>query len=220
MHLNFAVWLTRWPYLLQGALISLEVVVAVLAISTPLSLVAAVGIGSPQRAIAYPMAALSWIVRGIPPLVILFVAYFVVPQVGISLTPLSAAIAGFTVYNTFVVAELVVAGFRAIGPGQYAAIDALGLPPLRAYRRVLLPQALPSIIPPYISYSTDMVKGTALAGSIGVLELVTRANQVIVATNRPLEVLFGVAVIYGVVDAGLIGLQTLAERRWAHRALH
>ena len=164
------------------------------------------------------MRAISWILRGIPPLVILFAAYFVVPQFGISLTPLAAAIAGFTAYNTFVVAELIVAGFRSLDREQHAAIAALGLPPFRAYRRVLLPQALPSIIPPYISYSTDMVKGTALAGSIGVLELVTRANQVILATNRPFEILIGVAVIYGIVDAGLMGLQTVAERLWSPHA--
>ncbi|MCW6512174.1 amino acid ABC transporter permease [Lichenifustis flavocetrariae] len=218
MHLNFSVWLTRWPYLLQGAAISLEIVVIVLLLSTPLAMIAALGLGATNRAILYPMMAISWILRGIPPLVILFVAYFVVPQFGISLTPLVAAIAGFTAYNTLVVAELIVAGFRSVDPGQHAAIAALGLPPFRAYRRVLLPQALPSIIPPYISYSTDMVKGTALAGSIGVLELVTRANQVILATNRPFEILLGIAALYGIVDAGLMGLQAAAERLWAPHA--
>ena len=220
MHLNFSVWLTRWPYLLQGGLISVEIVVLVLLISTPLALLAAAGLGSSRRVLCYPLMAISWVVRGIPPLVILFVAYFVVPQVGFTLTPMTAAVAGFAIYNTFIVAELVVAGFRAIGSDQYAAVAALGLPPARAYRRVLLPQALPSIVPPYISYSTDMVKGTALAGSIGVLDLVTRANQVIVATNRPIEILLGAAVIYGVIDAGLMGLQALAERHWAHRSRH
>ena len=163
MHLNFSVWLTRWPFILQGAAISLEIVAVVLLLSTPMAMIAALGLGSTKPAILYPMRAISWILRGIPPLVILFAAYFVVPQYGITLTPLAAAIAGFTAYNTFVVAELIVAGFRSLDHGQHAAIAALGLPPFRAYRRVLLPQALPSIIPPYISYSTDMVKGTALA---------------------------------------------------------
>jgi polar amino acid transport system permease protein len=213
--LDFSVWVTRWPYLIEGAWISLELVVLVTLISTPLAAVAALALNSRQPLIAGAAAVVSWIMRGVPPLVILFVAYFVFPQYGINLSPMVAAVLGFVAYNIFLLGEVMAGGFRSIPPSQHQAIAALGLPPTRTYLRILLPQALPAIIPPYISYTTDMVKGTALAGSIGVLELVTRANQVILATDRPFEILIGVAAIYGAVDAVLMSLQALAERHWA-----
>jgi His/Glu/Gln/Arg/opine family amino acid ABC transporter permease subunit len=213
--MDFSVWTTRWPYLLEGALISLELVALVTIISTPLAALVAVGLTSRNTAVARATAVVSWIMRGIPPLVILFVAYFVLPEYGVNLSPMVAAVLGFAACNMFLLGEVIAGGFRSIPAAQHQAIAALGLPPLRAYWRLMLPQALPAIIPPYISYTTDMVKGTALAGSIGVLELVTRANQAILATNRPFEILIGVAVIYGTVDAVLMSLQAIAERAWA-----
>jgi ABC-type amino acid transport system permease subunit len=207
MVLDFSVWIARWPYLLGGALISLQLVLAVLLISAPFAAIVALGLTAKARLVAASVAVLSWMIR-------------VLPQLGIDLPPMVAAITGFVIYNAFLFGEVIAAGFRSLHKGQYDAIAALGLPPLRTYFRILLPQALPSIIPPYISYSTDMVKGTALAGSIGVLELVTRANQTILTTNKPFEVLIGVALIYGIVDAILIGIQTLAEKRWSKRSRH
>lgn len=215
MDFDLSVWLSRGPYILQGFWLTLAMVGAVLAISAPLALAVGLGLASPRRWISAPIAVLSWLVRGVPPLIILMIAYFVLPlALGLLLDPLPAAIWGFAIYNTFIFGEVVASGLRAVPRGQREAIAALGLPPLRALRRVVLPQAMPVVIPPYISYATDMVKSTALAGSIGVMDLVTRANQAIVATNRPFEILIGVALIYGLFDAMLIAFQYWSEARF------
>ncbi|MEI4485759.1 amino acid ABC transporter permease [Frigidibacter sp. MR17.14] len=218
MELDFSVWAQRWPYLLDGLWMTLAISGAVLVISAPLAVVAGLALVARNRVIRGAAVTLSWLVRGVPPLIILFICYFVLPvALNLRLEPVPAAIAGFVIYNTFLFGELVAAGLRAVPKGQHEAVAAAGLPPLRAFRRVILPQAIPSIIPPYVSYATDMVKGTALAGSIGAMELVTRASQTIIATNRPFEILIGIAVIYGLIDACLIVLQTWSERRWASK---
>jgi His/Glu/Gln/Arg/opine family amino acid ABC transporter permease subunit len=215
MDLDFSVWLQRGPYILQGFWLTLSLVAAVLLLSAPLALITGLALVARNRWLRLAVAAASWAVRGVPPLIILLAAYFVLPVVlNLRLEPLPAAIAGFAIYNTFIFAEVVASGLRAVPRGQHEAIAAIGLPPFRALRRVILPQAMPVIVPPYISYSTDMVKSTALAGSIGVMELVTRANQAIVASNRPFEILIGVAVIYGLLDAILIAIQSWSENHW------
>lgn len=215
MSLDLSVWLSRGPYIVQGFWLTLAMVGAVLVISAPLALAVGLALTSGRRGLTAAIGFFSWLVRGIPPLIILMIAYYILPiTLNLRLQPLSAAIWGFVLYNTFIFGEVVASGLRAVPRGQREAITAMGLPPLRALRRIVLPQAMPVIIPPYISYATDMVKSTALAGSIGVMDLVTRANQAIVATNRPFEILIGVAVIYGIFDAALIALQFWSERRW------
>ncbi|BCP52374.1 amino acid ABC transporter permease [Kaistia sp. 32K] len=213
--MDLSVWLHRGPYILEGFWLTLALIVSVLAISAPLALVAGLALTAKNRWLRLAVACLSWLARGVPPLIILFGAYYILPiAFDWRLDPLPAAIFGFTLYNTFICAEIVAAGLRAVPRGQHEAIAAMGLPPFRALRRIILPQAMTVIVPPYISNATDIVKSTALAGSIGVMELVTRANQAIVATNRPFEILIGVAVIYGLIDAVLIAIQTWCERHW------
>lgn len=213
--MDFSIWLTRGPYILDGFWLTLTLIGFVLAISAPLALMAGLALVARARWIRIVAASASWLIRGVPPLIILFAAYYVLPvALNLRLEPLPAAIAGFALYNTFIFAEVVAAGLRAVSRGQIEAIAALGIPPLRALRRIILPQAMPVIVPPYISYATDMVKSTALAGSIGVMELITRANQTVVATNRPFEILIGVAIIYGLIDAILIAVQAWSENHW------
>lgn len=215
MELDFSVWLHRGPYILEGFWLTLLLVVSVLVISAPLALIAGLALTARNRALRAIVSIFSWLVRGVPPLIILLGAYYVLPIVfNLRLDPLPAAILGFVLYQTFIFAEVVASGIRAVPRGQHEAIAAMGIGPLRALRRIILPQAMPVIIPPYISYATDTVKSTALVGSIGVMELVTRANQAIVASNRPFEILIGVAIIYGLIDAILIAIQMWSEHHW------
>jgi His/Glu/Gln/Arg/opine family amino acid ABC transporter permease subunit len=215
MELDFSVWAHRGPYILQGLWLTLLLVASVLVISAPLALMAGLALTARNRWLRLVVSIFSWLVRGVPPLIILLAAYYVLPLAfNIRLDPLPAAILGFVLYQTFIFGEVVASGIRAVPRGQHEAAAAMGIPPFRAMRRIFLPQAMPIIIPPYISYATDTVKSTALVGSIGVMELVTRANQAIVATNRPFEILIGVAIIYGLIDAVLIGIQMFCENHW------
>lgn len=214
MELDFSGVPTVWPALLRGTLVTIELTVAVILIATPLGVIVALLRGSPSRGIRAAILTLSWIFRGVPPLLILFFAFFVLPFLGLRLDPLPSAIVAMSSYMAFYFAEAFVAGLNSVPAGQWQAARALGLPPARILVRIVLPQTIPAALPPYISHTTEILKGTALAAAVAVPELSSAAKRVFVVTYRPLEILIVAAAIYAVLDALLLLPQFLGER-WA-----
>lgn len=216
MGLDFSGVPMVWPALLRGALVTLELTVAVLVIATPLGAVVAMLRTSPNTAVRAVIMTLSWIFRGIPPLLLLFFAFFALPFLGIRLNPLPSAIIAMSAYMAFYFAEAFIAGLNSVPTGQWQAARALGLSPARTLLRIILPQMIPAALPPYISHATEILKGTALAAAVAVPELSSAAKRVFVVTYRPLEILMVAAAIYAVMDALLLTLQMVGER-WAAR---
>ena len=219
MSLDFSIVLEAWPFLLRGTWVTLQLVALVLLVSAPLAVLVALARNSPRAWISGPIGVLSWAMRGIPPLLVLFLVYFVLPQFGMAIKPFPAAVAGMTLYMMFYFGEVVRAGIASVDPGQFQAARALGLPPIRIFRRIVLPQALPSTIPPYVSHATEVVKNSALTASIAVAELTGNAYQLIVSTNRAFEILIAIAIVYAAIDSSLLLLQAKAERANIRRAL-
>ena len=200
-------------FILRGAETTAWLVIGVLAIATPVSLILALMMRSRVRAVRLPLMVASGVVRGIPPLLLLFAAYFVLPVWGISLTPVQAAMAALSLSIVFYFAECVRSGLGAIPSGQHDAIKALGLPPVRGLARVLLPQMIPVVLPPFVGHATEVVKGSALASAISVAEATGNAYQMIMATGRALPVLALLGAVYAALDAVLLGAQALLARR-------
>ena len=218
MELEFSILLEIGPFLLRGAWVTVQLVVAVLIISTPLALVVALARDSRVTWLASSIAVLSWIFRGIPPLIILFLVYFAMPQFGVAIKPFPAAVIGMTLYMMFYFGECIRAGLTSVDPGQYQAAKSLGLPPFHTFRRIVLPQALPAVVPPYISHATEVVKGSSLCATIAVAELTGNAYQQIIATYRAFEILLFIGVVYVILDSSLLMFQVYAERRWTARS--
>ena len=216
MELDFSGVPTVWPALLRGALVTLQLTVAVLLIATPIGCVLALLRNARSAPVRSVLMILSWIFRGIPPLLILFFAFFALPLIGLKLNPLPSAIVAMSSYMAFYFAEAFAAGLNSVPAGQWQAARALGLSPARTLIRVILPQTIPAALPPYISHATEILKGTALAAAVAVPELASAAKRVFVVTYRPLEILIVAAAIYAVLDAILLILQ-MAGERWAAR---
>ncbi|PZQ47585.1 MAG: amino acid ABC transporter permease [Rhodovulum sulfidophilum] len=216
MELDFSGVPTVWPALLRGTLVTIELTVAVILIATPLGI--AVALLRDHRAgwVRALIAALSWIFRGVPPLLILFFAFFALPFLGLRLDPLPSATIAMSSYMAFYFAEAFRAGLASVPEGQWQAARALGLSPARTLLRIILPQTIPAALPPYVSHATEVLKGTALAAAVAVPELSSAAKRVFVVTYRPLEILIVAAAIYAVLDALLLLPQFLGER-WAAR---
>lgn len=125
--------------------------------------------------------AAAWItvVRGVPPLVWLFIVYFGITVGGAKFTPVSAAIITFGVVGSAYLAEAYRAGLDALPKSQREALAALTMPRGAAMRLVILPQALPVIISTCASYGIHLLKDTALASLIGVQEMTYLANEVV-----------------------------------------
>ncbi len=216
MNLDFGIIAVVWPALLKGSLVTVQLTLAVLICATPLAVLVALGRDSKIPALRLPLAVFSAVLRGIPPLLVLFIVFFGLPPAGITLDPFPSAVLAMTCYMAFYFGEVFRGGLQSVPPDQWRAAEALGLKPSRTVVRIILPQTLPAVLPPYISHATEVLKGTALATAVAVPELTSAARQVFVVTFRPFEVLIVAALIYAVLDGILLTLQYWGER-WAAR---
>ncbi|MGH2339882.1 amino acid ABC transporter permease [Segnochrobactraceae bacterium EtOH-i3] len=216
MALDFSILAVVWPALLRGALVTIELTVLVLLFATPAGVGVALLARSRVRGVRRAVMVASWVMRGVPPLLVLFLMFFGLPVIGYRVQPLPSAVMAMTLYMAFYFGEVFRAGLDSVPDGQWRAAKALGLSPARTLFRIILPQTIPAALPPYISHATEVLKGTALAASVAVPELTSAAKQVFVVTYRPFEILIAAAAIYALIDAVFIGVQALGER-WARR---
>src|SRR5262245_60495671 len=138
------------PILLHGVWLTLVVTIGSLALSTVLGLVWALMRVSGIGALSGLSASVINVIRGIPIIVLLFYLYFVMPDVGVTLTALQAAILGLGIAYSAYQAENFRAGIEAIDKGQIEAAQAIGMSWWLTMRRVVLPQAVRIVLPPYV----------------------------------------------------------------------
>lgn len=217
MALDFGAVLSAWPALARGAGLTLLLTGAVLVLATPCAMAVAVGRQGRWRPVNAVLAVLSWIVRGIPPLLLLLIVFFLPSDYGVTLPPFASAVTGLAIYMAFVFGEVFRAGLIAIDRGQYQAADALGLSPWRTFRRIVLPQVIPVVLPSYVSHASSLLKNTSLATVVAVQELASVGKGLMAITFRPLETLALVGLVYAGFSAVLLLLQFRLERRWARR---
>lgn len=159
--------------------------------------------------------AMGWIelFRGIPTLVWLFIVFFGLASVGFQLTAIVASIAALGIVSSAYLAEIYRSGFESVPVQQYEASLALSLPLATRLKAVILPQAFPVILEGTASYSIHLLKETALASLIGVIDLMAIANyQVERGIDGP--VVFALTgALYLLACLALAGLAHLAGRR-------
>jgi len=192
---------------------TVSLTIATLVLSTVLALLLALVSMSSPRIVRVPIALYSWAARGTPELIILFLAFFGLGQVGLRLEPMPAAILAFVAFSTAYNLEIFRGGFEGVGKGQFDAARALGLSYARMIRRIILPQVLRIIVPPYLTNATAICKHTSVASVVAVAEVTHTANLMVVATQRPFEILSLAAIIYIFLNSVLIGIQILLEKR-------
>lgn len=125
--------------------------------------------------------AIAWItvMRGVPPLVWLFIVFFGVTIQGASFTPVSAAIVTFGAVGSAYLGEAFRAGLESVPKAQREAVEALGISRWSALRLVILPQAYPVMVSACAAYGIHLLKDTALASLIGVQELTYLTNDIV-----------------------------------------
>lgn len=132
------------------------------------------------------------VVRSVPVLVWLFIFYFGLSQIGLRLTPMVAAITAFGFIASSYLTEIYRSGLGAIGQGQWEASAATGMGSVDTARFVVIPQIFRAISPTMATYLIGLLKDSALASTIGVIELTYRANVQTQTTGKGL-VAFGIA---------------------------
>jgi len=165
-----------------------------------------------------PLVALAkfyvWIFRGTPLLVQLFILFYGLPSLGITLDPFTAAVIGFTLNKGAYSSEIIRAAILSIQKGQWEAAYSLGMTKSQAMRRVILPQAVRVSIPPLGNSFISLVKDTSLAATITVTEMFQKGQQIAAVTYEPLWIYIEVAVIYLLFSTILSFAQAKLEHRY------
>jgi polar amino acid transport system permease protein len=151
--------------------------------------------------------------RAMPMLVILILIYYALPFLGVRFSSWTSAVLAFSLVMAAYSAEVFRAGIEGVPRGQFEASAALGLPFLKALRRIILPQAIRAIIPPMTGNCVSMFKDTSLASTVALPELLNEAtnSQALYANPSPLIM---AAIIYILFLWPMVRLVSILERRF------
>lgn len=153
----------------------------------------------------------------VPLLALLLLAVFALPDAGLIMPLTTTVIVVLTVYEAAYVAEAVRSGINTVSPGQVEAARALGLTLGRTLRHVVVPQALRAVVQPLGNVMIALLMNTALAATVGVVELTSAVNKVNLVEARPIPIFAGAGLVYMAL-ALAIGLTAgRIERRVAIR---
>ncbi|MDR7007318.1 amino acid ABC transporter permease [Paraburkholderia strydomiana] len=208
-----------WPLLYAGLVFTVPLTLASFAIGLALAfIVALVRLFGPKWAVAV-VRFYVWLFRGSPLLVQLFVIFYGLPNVGIVLDPLTAAIIGFSLnvgaYNSEVIRGVI----ESIPKGQWEAAYSMGMTREQALRRTILPQAARVALPPLSNSFIALVKDTSLAAVLTVPEVFQAAQRIASVTYEPLILYTEAALVYLLFSSVLSSAQVRLERKFGRHAL-
>ncbi|MEA2501574.1 MAG: glutamate transport system permease protein [Actinomycetota bacterium] len=135
-------------------------------------------------------------IRNIPLLVLMFLFFFGFPKIGIQYPPFSSAVIVLAVYTGAFMAEAIRSGVNTVASGQAEAARAIGLTFAQSMRLVVLPQALRAVVAPIGNIFVALIKNTALALTISVMELGFQYQRLITVTAQPIPISIGIVVCY------------------------
>jgi cystine transport system permease protein len=151
--------------------------------------------------------------RGTPLLVQLFMIYYGLPQLGIQLEPLTAALIGFSLNMGAYTSEILRAAIASIDRGQWEAAASIGMGRAQTLYRAILPQAARTALPPLGNSFISLVKDTALAATIQVPELFRQAQLITARTFEIFTMYLAAALIYWILASILAHFQARLEAR-------
>lgn len=202
-----------WPM----AWAAIKVTIPLTIISFVIGLIIALGVAI-ARMSTNPLAFLPArlfisIFRGIPVLVLLLLIYFGLPQFGWKLAPFTAAVIGFSLNVAGYGAEIIRAAIQSVPRGQWEAARTIGMDHRTTLRRVIIPQAARTAVPPLSNTLIDLVKSTSLASAILVVELLRQA-QIAAAPTFKFFTLYSLAALYyWLISVVLSFFQARIEKR-------
>jgi polar amino acid transport system permease protein len=205
------------PTLAKGAVVTIEATLLGSIVAMILGLVFAILRRSPARWLAEATGFLVGFVRGTPLLVQLYLLFYVLPDFGIFLSPLAAGVVGLGIHYASYTSEVYRAGIDNVARGQWEAATAVNLTTWQRWRHVIIPQAVPPMLPVLANYFIAMFKETPLLSAITVVELMSRARGVANFYYRYLEPMTMVGIFFLVLSVpSALGLRWL-ERRFSER---
>lgn len=201
-----------WPILKAGLLVTIPLSLIAFAIALVIAVVTALARISNYRLLRWLFGAYVWVFRGTPLLVQLFIIFFGLPKVGITLDAWTAAIITFSLNTGAYASESIRASILAIPKGQWEAAESLGMTYWQMLRRVIAPQTVRISLPSVANDFIDLVKGTSLVASITLADLFMVGQQITARTYEPLMIYSLCAVIYLIFISVLMIIQNRLEK--------
>ncbi len=184
------------PRLAQAALVTIQAALGGFALALVVGLLIALARRSRNPMISYPVSGLVEFVRSTPLLIQLYFIYFGLPQFGVRPTPFATGVIAFGLHFSTYISEVYRAGLDGVPRGQWEAAVALNFSARDRLIRIILPQAIPPIVPVLGNYLVLMIKDTPVLAAISVLELLQTARQLASQSFRYLEPLTMVGLFF------------------------
>ena len=209
-------WMEEWAlFILTGTGITVFVCLSSIVLAVVFALLGALGRLS-RNPIVYGVASFYVsLVRGTPLLVQVFFVYYALADVGIIIDPIPAGIMALSFNYGAYMTEIFRAGIQAVPPGQREAAQALGMTEQLVMRRVVLPQAVRIVVPAVGNEFIAMIKDSSLVSTIGVQELLWRANTAGTPTLHRFQAFVIAALVYWGLTIVFSFFQEQMERRMA-----
>jgi len=206
-----AVWRSL-PYMMGGIGYTVLITIIALAvgflIGTPIALARVYG----KRSLNLLALGYTVVLRGVPSLVVLFIAYYVLAS-AVNLPPFLAGCAALGICSSAYQAEIFRGAIQAVSPGQMMAARALGMKRGQAIVSIILPQALRNAIPGWSNEAAVVVKDSSLVYAVGLAELMRRAQQVNGTLHEPLLIFFIAGAVYFLLTLATSRLLSWVERK-------
>ena len=204
------------PALGQGLLLTLGLAGLVLVVAMPVAFLVALCRQQRVPVLAPLLRGYVEVFRAVPALVVLYATFYGLPRIGIALQPFPAAALGMALTSVAYVSEDFRAGLASIPLAQWEAAHALGLSRRRILRRIILPQALPVLLPPVMANALVTIKATSIASLVGVPELTGASVSAMSLTFSATDFLVTAALLYLAISGVVALLQAVAES-WVRR---
>jgi polar amino acid transport system permease protein len=211
---QFHLLIQYWPVFVNGALVTLQITFT----ATLIGLVIGLPVGIFRQS---DTGLLRWIatiyveaIRSTPALVQIVWVYYCFPVLfDVQLGAKTAIILTLGIHSGAYIAEIVRAGVEGVDKGQMMAARSIGMPHVMSLRRIILPQAVQRMIPPFINEFANLMKLSTLGSTIAVYELLQESNNLIAQTYRPLEVYTFLAIVFFAITFPWIFLSRQLEKK-------
>lgn len=203
--MNFSLIADVLPSLLDGLVLTVGLTLASVAVGAALSIPLALMRASPSAFLSYPVLAYTFVFRGTPLLVQLFLVYYGASQIAwlrssmfwvVLRDPIWCALLAFSLNHAAYATEILRGGIRAVPVGEIEAGKAVGMSYLLRLRRLVLPSAARLALPAYANEVIMMLKASSLASTITIMEVTGTARKIVAQTFAPYEVFISAALIY------------------------
>ena len=166
-------------FILNGMKLTINLYIITMVFSLPLGILFSLGRVSKLALLNNCIQIYTWIFRGTPLLLQLFFVYYGLPVIGITLTPFTAASITFIINYAAYFSEIFRGSILGIDKGQYEAAKVLGMSYSQTMRRIIIPQALVTALPPLSNEAISLIKDTSLVSAIGMAEILRNSKEIV-----------------------------------------